>query len=116
MSKSICVYVDVDETFVRNYGSKRIPIPTVIEHVKELHAQGAVLYCWSSGGAEYAQSSAKEFGIEHCFNGFLPKPEIAIDDISFSQWRSLLHVHPNECPDNTIESYRKKISIKQSQT
>ncbi len=116
MSKPFYVYVDVDETFVRNYGAKRIPIPTVIEHVKALNEQGAVLYCWSSGGAEYAQESAREFGIEQCFTGFLPKPELAIDDMSFSQWRNLVHVHPNECPGNTIESYKEKIIEQQSKT
>ena len=114
MNKPFYVYVDVDETFVRNYGPKRIPIPSIIEHIKELSDQGAVLYCWSSGGAEYAKASAKEFGIEQHFTGFLPKPELTIDDMQFSQWRNLLQIHPNECPGNTIESYRKKIIIQQS--
>ena len=48
------MFVDVDETFVRNYSTKRIPIPDVIEHIRLLKAQGAILFCWSSGGAEYA--------------------------------------------------------------
>lgn len=72
MRKPIHFYIDVDDTFVRSYGEKRISIPAVIEHIKELHSQGASLYCWSSGGAAYAQSSANEFGIAHCFAGFLP--------------------------------------------
>lgn len=109
MSKPFYIYIDVDETFVRNYGTKRIPIPPVIEHIKDLKEQGAEMYCWSSGGADYAQASAKEFGIEYCFVNFLPKPEVVIDDMRFSQWRNLLQVHTNECPNNTIESYRKKI-------
>jgi len=116
MSKPFYVYVDVDETFVRNYGTKRIPIPTVIEHVKALNEQGAIMYCWSSGGAEYAQASAREFGIEQYFTCFLPKPELAIDDMQFSQWRNLLQVHPNECPGNTIELYREKLIEQQSKT
>jgi len=87
-----------------------MPMLAVIEHIKELKSQGAILYCcWSSGGAEYAKSSAQEFGIEECFAGFLPKPEVVLDNMSFSQWRNLLTVHPNECPGNTIESYRDKI-------
>ncbi len=49
------IYVDVDDTFVRSHGTKRIPIPIVIEHIKSLKAQGANLYCWSSGGSEYAK-------------------------------------------------------------
>jgi len=116
MNKPFYVYVDVDETFVRNYGAKRIPVPAVIEHIKELKTQGAVMYCWSSGGAEYAEESAREFGIDHCFMGFLPKPELAIDDMSFSQWRNLVQVHPNECAGNTIESYREKIVEQNSKT
>lgn len=108
MSKQFYIYVDVDETFVRNYGSKRIAIPAILTHIKDLKKQGAIMYCWSSGGADYAKESAEEFGIEDCFVGFLPKPEVAIDDVSFSQWRNLLQVHPNECDGNTIETYKKK--------
>ncbi|WP_353571293.1 HAD family hydrolase [Candidatus Albibeggiatoa sp. nov. BB20] len=109
MNQPFYVYVDVDETFVRNYGVKRIPIPTVIEHIKALKDQGALMYCWSSGGAEYAQSSAKEFGIKDCFLGFLPKPELIIDDVDLSHWRNLLQIHPNQCHGHTIESYRKQL-------
>lgn len=109
MSNPFYVYVDVDETLVRNYGTKRIPIVNVVSHIRELHQQGAILYCWSSGGAEYARESAAELGIEDCFVGFLPKPVVAIDDLEFAKWRNLLQVHPNECDGNTVESYRQKI-------
>lgn len=61
------VYVDVDETLVRNYGRSRIPIPAVIAYVRQLFENGAELYCWSSGGAEYARESAREVGLEDCF-------------------------------------------------
>ena len=107
------IYVDVDETFLRNYGTKRIVMPAVIEHIKSLKDQGAVMYCWSSGGAEYAENSAKEFGIADCFVGFSPKPQVVIDDLTLSKWRNLLQVHPNECPGNTIESYKAKIIDRQ---
>ena len=40
----LAVYVDVDETLVRNAGRARIPIPAAIQHVRELAAQGAELY------------------------------------------------------------------------
>ncbi len=109
MTKPLYVYVDVDETLVRSHGNKRIPIPRVIEHIKALKLEGAIMYCWSSGGAEYAESSAKEFGVHDCFVGFLPKPEVSIDDMQFEKWRNLLQVHPNECSGNSIESYRVKI-------
>ena len=113
MDKNICVYIDVDETFVRNYGNKRLPISAVIEHIKSLNKQGAILYCWSSGGSDYARASAAEFGIEDCFIDFLPKPEVVIDDLPFSKWRKLLDIHPNECPGNTIDSYKQSIFNRQ---
>jgi hypothetical protein len=54
------IYVDVDDTLMRTFGSKRIPMTPVVNHVRQLKAEGATLYCWSSGGAEYAQSSAQD--------------------------------------------------------
>jgi hypothetical protein len=89
---SIC---DVDDTLVRSAGSKRIPILVVIQHVAELHRDGALLYCWSSGGADYARQSAEEFGIAHYFTAFLPKPHVIIDDQLVVEWPQFLHVHPS---------------------
>ena len=93
----LVVYVDVDDTFVRSYGTKRIPIPAVIGHIRSLHELGATLYCWSSGEAEYARASAEEFGIANCFQVFLPKPDVLLDDQAIAYWRRLRQVHPNEC-------------------
>lgn len=107
MTRPLYIYVDVDETLIRNYGTKRIPIPNVIEHVKKLHSQGAVLYCWSSGGADYARESAREVNLEHCFEGFLPKPQVLLDDSKLANWRVLKEVHPNSCGDFSVEDYRK---------
>lgn len=91
------IYVDVDDTFVRSYGMKRIPMPAVIGTIRHLYAQGEMLYCWSSGGAEYARNSAEEFGIAGCFQAFLPKPDVLLDDQAVADWRRLRQVHPNEC-------------------
>ncbi len=115
MRKPFYVYVDVDETFLRNYGAKQIPIPRVIKHIKALSEEGVILYYWSSGGAEYAQRSAEKFGIEDCFTAFLPKSIVALDDVPFSKWHNLLEVHPNVCPSNTIESYRESIIKQQAE-
>ncbi len=115
MAVPICIYVDVDETFVRNYSKSRIPIPSVIEHIRQLKQQGADLYCWSSGGAEYARSSAAEMGIEDCFIAFLPKPQVMIDDLKIANWRNLLEVHPNECDGRSIDSYKDSIIENQTQ-
>ena len=98
------IYVDVDDTLVRSYGTKRIPMPDVIRHVRSLHRQGDTLYCWSSGGADYARASAEEFGIANCFQAFLPKPDVLLDDQNVSEWRRLRQVHPNECESLIVET------------
>jgi hypothetical protein len=102
------IYVDVDDTFVRSVGTKRIPMPTVIQHIRQLKDQGAVLYCWSSGGAEYARHSAEEVGIADCFIGFLPKPNVLLDDQAINEWRYLKCVHPTSCSGLTLEDYRRQ--------
>jgi hypothetical protein len=108
----LVVYVDVDDTFVRSVGSRRIPITRVIEHVRQLHGSGAVLYCWSSGGSDYARRSAEEFGIEHCFQAFLPKPNVLIDDQSASEWRMCLEVHPLSIKSQDAGQYWEEIKAK----
>ncbi len=90
MDESV-VFVDVDDTLIRTIGTKRIPMPRVVERVKSLHQQGATLYLWSSGGAAYAKESAEELGISHCFAAFLPKPTIILDDQAVSDWRYCPH-------------------------
>ena len=102
----LVIYVDVDETLIRSYGRKRIAMPSVIRHVRQLFEAGATLYCWSSGGAAYAQSSAEECGIADCFRAFLPKPQVLIDDQRICDWRTLLEIHPASCSGSTVETYR----------
>lgn len=93
------VFVDVDDTLVRTDGARRFPMPTVIARVRELHQQGALMYLWSSGGAEYARASAVELGIEQCFVGFLPKPDTYLDDQAVHEWRYCRHVLPGNAGD-----------------
>ena len=95
MKTDLYVYVDIDDTIVRSVGSKRIPIPSVIQHVRNLKNQGAVLFCWSSGGGEYAKQSAQEFGIADCFEAFLPKPNVMIDDQEVRSWKRYRCIHPS---------------------
>jgi hypothetical protein len=104
------IYVDVDDTLIRSYGSKRIPIVATINHLKELKVQGAKLYCWSSGGAEYAKNSAKELGILDIFEAFLPKPQMLLDDQEINDWRELIQVHPISCQSKNLDDYRKQLS------
>ena len=105
-AQAIVIYVDVDETLVRNYGTARIPMPAVIRHVRALFEEGAELYCWSSGGADYARRSAAEVGLENCFRAFLPKPQVMLDDQPVADWRRLVYVHPNGCDGRSVEGYR----------
>jgi len=105
-TRPFTIYVDVDDTFVRSAGTKHVPMPAMIAHIRELKDQGAILYCWSSGGGDYARMSAEEFGIADCFVGFLPKPKVLLDDQDFSDWRYLTCVHPTACDGRTLEDYR----------
>ena len=89
--------MDVDDTLVRTVGSKRIPMPGVVRRVRALAEEGHELWLWSSGGAEYARTSAEELGIAELFAGFLPKPGMILDDQAFEEWRGLIHLRPNEC-------------------
>lgn len=103
------IYVDVDDTLIRSFSSKRIPILRTINHVKELKAQGATLYCWSSGGADYAKKTAEELGIVEVFTAFLPKPHMLLDDRDINNWTQLIQVHPNSCNSQAIETYKHEV-------
>ena len=105
----LCVYVDVDDTLVRSAGTKRMPIPAVIANVKKLAASGAELYCWSTAGAEYALSTARELGIEACFVAFLTKPNILIDDQEIGSWKRFKIVHPLSVGGQSAETYLKML-------
>ena len=105
----LVVYVDVDDTLVRTVGPKRIPNPEVVAHVRDLRRQGADLYCWSTGGADYARRSAEELGITDCFTAFLPKPHVLLDDQAVAEWRRFREVHPLECVSKTVDDYRRTV-------
>jgi hypothetical protein len=97
--KQRIVFIDVDDTLVRSVGTKRIPMPSVIKRVRELHLQGDALYLWSSGGADYARASAVELEIVDCFLAFLPKPDVYLDDQAVEDWRYCRHVLPNNASE-----------------
>jgi hypothetical protein len=100
------VFVDVDDTLIRSVGTKRIPVGSAVAHVRELHRRGAVLYCWSTGGADYARASAEEVGLADSFVGFLPKPNVLIDDQDVTDWRRLIRIHPSNCGEGRFDDYR----------
>jgi predicted HAD superfamily phosphohydrolase YqeG len=103
LAKRAVIYVDVDDTLVRHASSKPIPITRVIDQVRRLHARGFSLYCWSTGGAEYARRIATELGVAECFTEFLPKPTILIDDQEISAWL-LKSFRPLEVDDAALDA------------
>ena len=44
---------------------------------------------------EYAKSIAESLEIDHCFLGFLTKPDVMIDDQECSDWKYLKHLYPS---------------------
>lgn len=105
--RRLVVYVDIDDTLVRSYGTTRIPIVEAVRHVRELWTQGAELFAWSSGGSEYARNAATDLGITECFAAFLPKPDVMIDDQRVEDWRGLLQAHPRETTGKDVAEYRR---------
>ena len=80
MERKRIIYIDVDDTLIRTFGTKQIPMTSCVDYVRRMHADGHKLYCWSRGGAEYARDVAASLGIAECFLVFLPKPDVLLDD------------------------------------
>ena len=80
MDRKRIVYVDVDDTLIRTYGTKRIPMTATVDCVRRLFDNGDLLYCWSRGGGDYARDIADSLGLLDCFVAFLPKPDVVLDD------------------------------------
>jgi hypothetical protein len=89
------IFVDVDDTLIRSFGTKQTPIPNAIRYVRAMFVAGNELYCWSRGGAQYSRDVAIKFGIEDCFAGFLPKPDVVVDDRLAHLFDYCEFVHPN---------------------
>ena len=102
------IYVDIDDTLIRSLGSKRMPITAMAKLVRLLKERGAMLFCWSSGGAAYAREAAQEVGLSDCFEAFLPKPELLLDDVPFGNWK-VAELHPSECSSLTADEVLARI-------
>jgi hypothetical protein len=105
MTQPLVVFVDVDDTLLRHAGTKRIPMPASIRHVRELHQAGATMFCWSTGGATYAREAAESVGVAECFDGFLPKPNVILDDQAVTDWRQCVEVTPSESAGRQAADY-----------
>ena len=111
MKRTMTIFVDVDDTLIRTVGHKIIPITATIEHLKSLPKGEVELYCWSSGGAAYAQNIAQQLKIENLFTGFLPKPQVIIDDQEIGSWRYLRQIHPGNLPSDGLTTYETMLSF-----
>jgi predicted HAD superfamily phosphohydrolase YqeG len=96
MPQAPVIYFDVDDTLIRSASTKRIPIPAAIATVRALKLSGARLFLWSTGGAEYARTTAVELGLVECFEAFLPKPNAIVDDQAITEWRDFLYFLPGQ--------------------
>ena len=101
ISKESVVFVDVDDTLIRSFGTKQIPIPNVVRYVREMFDAGHLLYCWSRGGANYSREVAVKLGIADCFVCFLPKPDIVLDDRLHELLNHCEFIHPNNAAPKT---------------
>ncbi len=99
------VYVDVDNTLIRTIGEQQHPISEVVNHLRQLNADGVQLFCWSAGGADYAKKCAQVAGVEDLFAAFLPKPRVMIDDQFVTDWPFCVTVHPEWCRGKKWEDY-----------
>ena len=53
------IFIDIDDTLVRTYGLKRIPIPKTIQAIFRFHKEGSEIYLWSNGGSDYCKKNSK---------------------------------------------------------
>jgi hypothetical protein len=47
-------------------------------------------------------------GLGDCFEAFLPKPHLLLDDVNVSAWR-LLKLHPSECSSLTADEVLERL-------
>lgn len=103
MAENLVFYVDIDDTLIRSFGSKRIPISRMVEHVRYLAAQGCKIYLWSRAGDEYVRQTAIELELLDIVTACLSKPNIVIDDENL--FEKISYFHPNEAASKTISDY-----------
>ena len=71
------VCIDVDLTLIDENGDL---LPGAVESIQSFRDFPCRLTLWSAAGAEYARSVAARHKLEHFFEGFAGKPDLAIDD------------------------------------
>ncbi len=104
----LCIYIDVDQTLVRTTAGRRLPDQDLGQKVREWKAAGAVLYCWSSQGADYARRAAQECRAADCFVAFLQKPHVLVDDQKIEA-SLLLQLPPTTAARLSLEEIRERV-------
>ena len=103
---TLSIFVDVDGTLIRFQGGNPQPNGDLVLNVRKWKSEGALLYCWSSQGASYAQRIARQLRIEDCFSAFLCKPHVLIDDQALADWSCLVHLYPAQAGNLSLASLR----------
>ena len=101
------IYVDVDDTLVRTDGSKRIPVPAVIDHVRKLADKDDELYLWSEVALRTPvlrrTNSEAQVASERSFRSQMSSKVL-------NEWRRLLGMHPSNCQRTTLTEYKTRLS------
>lgn len=66
---NLVAFVDIDDTLIRSFGSKRIPMVDMVAHVRALKEAGATLFAWSSGGGSVRPGLRSRTGVRGLFRG-----------------------------------------------
>jgi hypothetical protein len=106
---ALCIFVDVDGTLIRFQGGTSRPDGDLVLRARQWKSEGALLYCWSSRGADYAQKIARQLQIEDCFSAFLCKPHVLVDDQSLNDWPCLVHLYPAQVGNHSLDSLRNMV-------
>jgi hypothetical protein len=86
--RNVHIYVDVDLTLIDELGRL---LPSAVEGLLTLREAGCRLFLWSTCGADYCRDVATKYELLPLFDAFLPKPDIYIDDMPSTIFRSLVY-------------------------
>lgn len=86
--KNANVFVDVDLTLIDLNGQLLEGVRPALEALRK---KGCHLFLWSTNGAEYAKTVAARYRLTDFFEGYVAKPDIAIDDTPSSTRPAFLY-------------------------
>ena len=96
MKKS--VFVDVESSFREGVRGR------VLEYLRSLDLEAWELFGWSEHGSEAARVHSVEAGVEGLFSGFLPKPNVLLDEHGLGEWPDVRVQSPELLGEYTAES------------